>query len=74
MHKLVIAEKPSVASTIANVLGVTDKKNGYYINQNYIVTSCFGHLVGLAMPEGYDSKYKDWNFETLPIIPEKGFC
>ena len=71
LHKLVIAEKPSVASTIANVLGVTDKKNGYYINQNYIITSCFGHLVGLAMPEGYDSKYKDWNFETLPIIPEK---
>ena len=71
MHKLIVAEKPSVASTIANVLGVRDKQNGYYINSQYIVTSCFGHLVGLAMPEGYDSKYKDWNFETLPIIPEK---
>jgi len=71
LHKLVIAEKPSVAATIANVLGVTDKKGGYYINQNYIVTSCFGHLVGLAMPENYDEKYNDWNFETLPIIPEK---
>ena len=71
MQKLIVAEKPSVAATIANVLGVRDKQNGYYINSQYIVTSCFGHLVGLAMPEGYDSKYKDWNFETLPIIPEK---
>lgn len=69
--KLVIAEKPSVAQSIAKVLGVSDKKNGYMIGSNYIVSWCVGHLVGLSSPEMYDEKYKVWSFETLPIMPDK---
>lgn len=72
--KLVIAEKPSVASTIATVLGVQSKENGYMIcNNEYLVSWCIGHLVGLAMPEVYGSKYaeKPWTFNNLPIIPNK---
>ncbi len=68
---LVIAEKPSVANTIASVLGVSDKQNGYIQNNNYIVSWCVGHLVSLANPESYGTKYaeKPWKFENLPIIP-----
>ena len=56
--KLVIAENPSVGRTIAAVLGVSDKKNGYIEGSDYIVTWCRGHLVEPAMPENYDEKYK----------------
>lgn len=69
---LVIAEKPSVANTIAAVLGVTAKNNGYIENDKYIVSWCVGHLVGLAIPDLYDERYaeKPWKFENLPIIPD----
>ena len=70
MQKLVIAEKPSVAQSIAKVLGVTERKDGYLISKEYIVSWCVGHLVGLASPDTYDEKYKKWTFETLPIIPD----
>ncbi|MGN1112442.1 MAG: DNA topoisomerase, partial [Acutalibacteraceae bacterium] len=70
--KLVIAEKPSVANTIAEVLGVKNKSDGYIECGSYIVSWCVGHLVGLAVPEAYGSKYaeKPWTFENLPIIPD----
>lgn len=70
---LVVAEKPSVANTIANVLGVSDKKNGYIEGNGYVVSWCVGHLVSLASPEKYGSQYaeKIWKFEQLPIIPDK---
>lgn len=55
--KLVIAEKPSVAKSIADVLGSRTKKDGYIEGGSYIVTWCIGHLVGLATPEMYDEKY-----------------
>lgn len=70
--KLVVAEKPSVANTIATMLGIISKENGYIVcNDEYIVSWCIGHLVGLAMPESYSDKYaeKPWTFENLPIIP-----
>lgn len=70
--KLVVAEKPSVANTIATMLGIISKENGYIMcNDEYIVSWCIGHLVGLAMPESYSDKYaeKPWTFENLPIIP-----
>lgn len=58
--KLVIAEKPSVAVAIANVLGVHNRKDGYITGNEYIVSWCVGHLVQSAMPEDYDPKYKLW--------------
>jgi DNA topoisomerase-3 len=70
MQKLVIAEKPSVARSIAAVLGVTERKDGYLVSSDYIVSWCVGHLVGLSSPDTYDEKYKKWSFETLPIIPD----
>jgi len=67
--KLVIAEKPSVARSIAKVLGASCKKDGYIEGNGYIVTWCIGHLVGLATPEMYDEKYAKWQYEHLPILP-----
>ncbi len=69
--KVVIAEKPSVARDIAKVIGTNIKKDGYIEGNNYIVTWCVGHLIGLAVPSSYDEKYKKWNLEDLPIIPNQ---
>ena len=66
---LVLAEKPSVGRDIARVLGCKNEKNGYIEGQKYIVTWALGHLVTLADPEGYGEKYKSWNIEDLPILP-----
>ncbi len=69
--KLVIAEKPSVARAIAPVVGALDKKNGYTEGGGYIVSWCFGHLVGLKFPNDYNEKWADkWSFEQLPMIPD----
>jgi len=68
---LVIAEKPSVANSIATVIGATNKNNGYYEGNGYIVSHCVGHLIGLANPDKYDEKYKKWNLADLPIIPKE---
>lgn len=70
-NNLVIAEKPSVAQSIAKVLGCTDKQDGYFSGGGYLVSWCVGHLVELAEPETYDSKYESWKKEDLPIIPEE---
>jgi DNA topoisomerase-3 len=68
--ELVIAEKPSVAKSIANVIGATQQKEGYIEGNGYIVTWCVGHLVELAPPESYDEKLKKWCYDSLPIIPD----
>ena len=70
MMNLVIAEKPSVAQSIAKVLGCNDKQDGYLSGGGYLVSWCVGHLVELAEPETYDSKYETWKKEDLPIIPD----
>jgi len=67
--KLVIAEKPSVAQSLAKVIGATNKKDGYLEGNGYIVSWCVGHLIELANPEYYDEKYKKWRKEDLPIFP-----
>ncbi|WP_300277047.1 DNA topoisomerase III [Peptacetobacter sp.] len=67
---LVLAEKPSVGRDIANVLKCKNEKNGYIEGEKYVVTWALGHLVTLADPEGYNSKYKEWKMEDLPIIPK----
>ena len=58
--KLVIAEKPSVAQSLAKVIGANQKKDGYLEGNGYIVSWCVGHLIELANPEHYDEKYKKW--------------
>lgn len=68
---VVIAEKPSVARDIARVLKCDKKGNGYLEGSKYIVTWALGHLVTLADPESYDVKYKQWNLEDLPMLPER---
>lgn len=67
---LVLAEKPSVGRDIANVLKCKNEKNGYIEGEKYVVTWALGHLVTLADPEGYNTKYKEWKMEDLPIIPK----
>lgn len=68
---LVLAEKPSVGRDIARVLNCKKKGNGYLEGDKYIVTWALGHLVTLADPEQYNKKYKTWNMEDLPMLPEK---
>ena len=70
-HKLVIAEKPSVAISIAKVIGANNKKDGYYEGNGYKVSWCVGHLIQMANPDAYDEKYAKWNMADLPIIPSE---
>ena len=72
--KLVIAEKPSVAISIAKVIGAKTKKDGYYEGNGYKVSWCVGHLIQMANPEQYDEKYKKWKLEDLPILPQTYQC
>lgn len=67
--KLVVAEKPSVAISIAKVIGANKKKDGYYEGNGYRVSWCVGHLIQMANPDVYDEKYAKWNMADLPIIP-----
>ena len=69
--QLVIAEKPSVAQSLAAVLGAGKRGQGYLEGNGYLVSWCVGHLVGLASADAYDPKYSRWCYEDLPIIPEK---
>ena len=69
-HNLVIAEKPSVAMSIAKVLEATSRKDGYMEGGGWLVSWCVGHLVELAPADAYDPKYSKWNYADLPIIPD----
>lgn len=71
MKSLVLAEKPSVARELARVLGCSQSHKNYLEGNQYIVTWALGHLIELKMPEHYDTKFKTWRLEDLPIIPEK---
>lgn len=71
MKTLVLTEKPSVAKEIARVLGCNQKQKHHYEGAKYVVTWALGHLVTLAEPDDYDTKYKTWNLEDLPILPER---
>ena len=68
---LVIAEKPSVAATIAAALGATEKKDGYIKGNGYLVSWCVGHLVQLAEAAAYGEQYKKWSYDSLPILPQE---
>lgn len=68
-HKLVIAEKPSVAHSLASVIGATARKDGYLEGNGWRVSWCVGHLAGLADADSYDPKYAKWRYDDLPILP-----
>ena len=68
---LVVAEKPSVGAAYAKVLGATNRQDGYWEGNGYLVSWCVGHLVELAPPNVYDAKYVKWSIADLPILPEK---
>ena len=68
--QLVIAEKPSVARSIAAVIGAVEKQNGYWQGGGYLVSWCIGHLVSFAEAGQYDEKYCKWKYEDLPILPQ----
>ena len=71
MSILVIGEKPSVSCKLAKVLGAEKKKNGYMEGSGYMVSWCFGHLVGLKFPDAYSESWAaKWSFAQLPMIPE----
>ena len=70
MH-LVVTEKPSVAQSIARVIGAGERKDGYMEGNGYLVSWCIGHLVELAQPDAYSDAWKKWDYESLPMIPEQ---
>lgn len=69
--KVCIAEKPSVAKEIANVLGAKSRKDGYYEGNGYQVTWTFGHFCELNAPHDYNERWKRWDLDTLPMLPER---
>lgn len=69
-YRLVVCEKPSVAKSIAAVLGAKKREDGYLSGNGFIVSWCFGHLAELADADAYDEKYSKWRQEDLPILPE----
>ena len=70
-HILVIAEKPSVARSIAGVIGANKKQDGYMEGNGYLVSWCIGHLVSLADAGTYDERFKKWRYDDLPILPQE---
>ena len=72
--KLVLAEKPSVAQSIAKVLGAAKREDGYLEGNGYVVSWCVGHLVELAQPEVYDAKYSKWAYTTPAAILNLRYC
>ena len=70
--KLIITEKPSVATEFAKALNInSSRKNGYIESSDWIITWCYGHLVTMSYPEVYDEKLKYWNLNTLPFLPKE---
>ncbi|MDO5577274.1 MAG: toprim domain-containing protein, partial [Fibrobacter sp.] len=69
--KLVLAEKPSVAQSIAKVLGANKRGDGFLEGNGYLVSWCVGHLVELAQPESYEEKWSKWVYADLPLFPEE---
>ena len=69
--KLVIAEKPSVAQSLATVIGATVRKDGYLEGNGWRVSWCVGHLAGLADADVYNPDYAKWRYDDLPILPQK---
>lgn len=69
--RLIIAEKHSVASEIAPLIGATGRRDGYYAGENDLVTWCVGHLIELSPMDSYDARFTQWRAEYLPFIPKQ---
>lgn len=69
LRRLFIAEKPSVATELAQLLGVTRREREFFICGDDIVSSCFGHLYEMPKPHYYDKAFSEWAFDNLPIVP-----
>ena len=69
--KVCIAEKPSVAKDIAEILGARSRRDGYYEGNDYCVTWVYGHLCELKEPHEYDERWKRWSLSSLPMIPQR---
>lgn len=69
-YRLVVCEKPSVARSIAAVLGAGKREDGFLSGGGYLVSWCFGHLAELSDADAYDEKYGKWRREDLPILPD----
>ena len=69
-YRLALAEKPSVAASIAAVLGATERRDGFLEGSGWIVSWCYGHLIELAAPGAYGEEFKRWSCAALPILPE----
>jgi DNA topoisomerase-3 len=70
-HKLVICEKPSVAASVASVLGAHKREGGFFSGGGYLISWCYGHLVELAPPVAYGEHYRRWDHSALPIVPAR---
>lgn len=70
MSKLIIAEKPSVAKSIASALGASSRADGFYEGNGLLVSWCVGHLVSPMDAGSYDERFKKWRYDDLPILPE----
>ena len=68
--KLVIAEKSSVAQSLAVVIGAATRKDGYLEGGGWRVSWCVGHLAGLADADAYNPDYAKWRYDDLPILPD----
>ncbi|MEA3504461.1 MAG: DNA topoisomerase, partial [Bacteroidota bacterium] len=69
--KVCIAEKPSVAKEIADIIGAKTRRNGYFEGNGYQVSWTFGHLCTLKLPDDYTPSWKSWNLSSLPMIPQR---
>lgn len=70
-YQLVVSEKPSVGAAYAKVLGATNRQDGYWEGNGYLVSWCIGHLVSLADAGAYDERFKKWRYDDLPILPQE---
>ena len=79
MSKLIIAEKPSVAKSIASALGASSRANGFYEGNDLLVSWCVGHLVSPMDAGSYDERFKKWRYDAAGVVPlcadpRQGWC
>ena len=69
-YRLIITEKPSVAKTLSAILGATQRMDGYFEGNGWLISWCYDHLVEMASADAYGEQYKRWSYDALPILPD----